>query len=130
MPIVAENYCPYCKRKIVIEENKSKLFMNTIDREDYKCLNACTNYTRAEITSYDEKGQTDFRNKCPAHVDKRLVDKGFINWKGRSRNIITDNGRKELNRLEVIKWRFWTYVSGIVIAICAVITLGRFLKWW
>lgn len=65
--------------------------MNKIDKEDYDCLNACTRYTRAEITSYDEKKQTDFRSKCPSHVDKRIVDKYFINWKGKSRNVITDS---------------------------------------
>lgn len=104
--------------------------MNTIDNEDYKALNACTKYTRAKIKSMDEDNILDFKNKCPTYIENRLIAKGFIDLNGNSRNIITDSGMKELNRLEIMKWKFWTYVSGIIIAICAVITLGRFMTWW
>lgn len=113
--------------------NKSKekvWFMNTIDRENYKCLNACTDCTKAKIKSLEEDGIIDFKKKCPINVEKRLISKGWINHKNKGDHIITDSGMKELNRLELMKWKFGTWVSGIVIAICAVITLGRFMKWW
>lgn len=117
-------------KKSLNKENKNKLFMNKIDKEDYKCLNACSEYTRAEIQVFKQKGQTDYSGKCPANVEQRLVAKGFINLKGRSEHMITDAGMKKLNQLEDRKWKFWTYFWSAVIGVCAFITLGRFIGWW
>ena len=104
--------------------------MNKLDKEDYNCLKACTKYTRSKIKSFDEDGLSIYRDECPQFVEERLISKGFIDLQGESRHTITDSGRKELNRLEVIKWKFWTTLFTGLTMLFTLIILGRTFGWW
>ena len=121
----------FMDKKDLYKSRSEKFFMNKIDRENYGCLWFYATYTIGEIKALKPKNSDIHSKRCPPYVEQRLAKKGFINLKKRTGNFITDpTGMRELNRLESIKWRFWTYVFGIVITVCAIIGLGRQFKWW
>lgn len=97
--------------------------MDKINRERYKTLKFLSDNTRAQITTWKEKGLKEYENNVPKHVEDYLVKKGFIDLRGNSRDMITDRGLAELKTLQVIRYQYLSLVISIVSILLSILAL-------
>lgn len=108
--------------------------MNKLDKSFYRALSLLANNTRNEVKELKEKNTGIYEKNVPSTddnpVEQTLNNWGYVNLKGHTRWIITQNGLEQLRDLEKIKHRdniiFWAVFAVVI----SVIALAKSMGWF
>ena len=100
--------------------------MNNLDSMLYKALKFFDTYSRTKIDNINENDNKKFYRKyVPEDVETTLIAWKYIDLKGNSRFIITQNGLEQLRQLKSIRNKDLTLAAAVI---ALLISIYNFFK--